>query len=42
MNLSGEPIVNTPNEALRLFFDSGLDALFMEDVLVQKGIGTVE
>ena len=29
LNLKGEPIVNTPQEALSLFFRSGLDALFL-------------
>ena len=29
LNLKGEPIVNTPQEALSLFLRSGLDALFL-------------
>ncbi len=36
MNLKGEPIVNTPSEAIRLFFDSGLDAIFLGRLLIQK------
>jgi len=36
MNIKGEPIVNTPREALKLFFDSGMDALFLEDILLLK------
>lgn len=35
-NLKGEPMVNTPRDALRTFFSSGLDALVMNDVLVRK------
>ena len=36
-NLKGEPMVNTPRDALRTFFSSGLDALIMNNVLVRKG-----
>jgi carbamoyltransferase len=36
-NLKGEPIVDTPRDALRTFFSSGLDALIMNNVLVRKG-----
>ena len=35
-NLKGEPMVNSPRDALRTFFSSGLDALIMNNVLVQK------
>lgn len=35
-NLKGEPMVNTPRDALRTFFGSGLDLLIMDDVLVRK------
>lgn len=35
-NLKGEPMVNTPRDALRTFFSSGLDALLMGNVLVRK------
>jgi carbamoyltransferase len=35
-NLKGEPIVNTPREAFRTFGQSGMDALVLGDVLVEK------
>jgi len=35
-NLKGEPMVNTPRDALRTFFSSSLDALIMNNVLVRK------
>lgn len=35
-NNSGEPIVRTPTDAIRMFMSSGLDALVMEDFLVSK------
>lgn len=35
-NLRGEPIVNTPTDAIRTFFSSGLDALLMGSFLVEK------
>lgn len=35
-NLKGEPIVNTPRDALRTFFSSGLDVLIMNNILVRK------
>jgi len=35
-NRKNEPIVNTPEEALECFYDTGLDALFMEDFIVEK------
>ena len=35
-NLRGEPIVNTPKQALRTFTRSGLDLLVMHNFLVQK------
>ena len=35
-NLKGEPMVNTPRDALRTFFSSGMDALVMNNVLVRK------
>jgi len=38
-NLKGEPMVNTPRDALRTFFSSGLDALVMNNVLVRKRRG---
>ena len=35
-NLSGEPIVETPADAIRSFFSSGLDYLLLEDILLEK------
>ncbi len=35
-NVAGEPIVNTPADAIRCFFGSGLDALIMGPFLVEK------
>ena len=35
-NLRGEPIVNTPTEAIRTFFSSGMDALVIGSYLVEK------
>ena len=36
MNIRGEPIVNTPYEAIRCFFGSGMDYLIMGDFLIGK------
>ncbi len=38
-NVQGEPIVNTPEDAVRTFFGSGLDALVIEKCLVTKSGG---
>ena len=35
-NLRGEPIVCTPTDAIRTFYSSGLDALVLGDLLVEK------
>ncbi|MGM0594494.1 MAG: carbamoyltransferase family protein [Pseudomonadota bacterium] len=35
-NVAGEPIVNTPADAIRCFFGSGLDALVMGEYLLEK------
>lgn len=35
-NIKGEPIVCTPQDAIRCFFSTGLDALFIEDFLIEK------
>lgn len=35
-NLKGEPIVCTPRDALRTFFDSGLDVLIMDKFVIEK------
>jgi carbamoyltransferase len=36
-NLRGEPIVNTPEQALDTFGNSGMDTLVMENYVVRKG-----
>jgi len=38
-NDSGEPVVNTPTEAIRDFFSMGLDTLVVEDVVLEKTAG---
>jgi carbamoyltransferase len=38
-NLKGEPIVNTPGEALSTFARSGLDMLVLGDCLIEKASG---
>ncbi|MCX5884677.1 MAG: carbamoyl transferase [Proteobacteria bacterium] len=35
-NLHGEPIVNTPQDALHVFMKSGLEYLILEDILIYK------
>lgn len=35
-NVMGEPIINKPGEAIKCFFDSGIDALFLENYVVFK------
>ena len=35
-NTMGEPIINTPSEAIRCFYDGGLDALFLGDYVLRK------
>ena len=35
-NINGEPIVLTPDDALNTFFNSGLEILLLNNVLVQK------
>ncbi|MBI2058978.1 MAG: carbamoyltransferase [Nitrospirae bacterium] len=35
-NLQGEPIVGTPKDAIRTFYSSGLDALFLGNTLLVK------
>jgi carbamoyltransferase len=35
-NTNGMPLVETPGDAIGCFFDSGLDALILEDLLVEK------
>lgn len=36
MNIMGEPIVCTPSEAIRCFYDTGLDALIMDRFVLVK------
>jgi len=36
-NVKGEPIVNSPSDAIRCFFGTGLDYLILGDFLVGKG-----
>jgi carbamoyltransferase len=35
-NVKGQPIVNTPAEALETFMSTGIGALFLVDILIQK------
>lgn len=35
-NVMGDPIINTPSEAMQGFYSSGLDAIFLGDYLVEK------
>jgi carbamoyltransferase len=35
-NVMGEPIINTPEEAIRGFFGSGIDILIIGDFIVFK------
>lgn len=35
-NVMGEPIINNPKEAIRCFFDSGIDALFIGNFYLSK------
>ncbi len=35
-NIKGEPIISNPREAIRCFFDTGLDAMIMADYLLEK------
>ncbi|MCP4198480.1 MAG: carbamoyltransferase [Proteobacteria bacterium] len=41
-NIRGEPIVNTVQDALKCFFTTDLDALFVEDHLVMKDASKAE
>ena len=36
MNIMGEPIINHPREAIRCFFDNGLDVLIMNNFVLEK------
>ena len=35
-NLNGEPIVETPDDAIRTFYNCGLDYLVIEDFIISK------
>ena len=35
-NVNGEPIVNSPDDALNTFFNSGLDFLILNNILISK------
>ncbi|MBV9473880.1 MAG: hypothetical protein JO206_13000, partial [Solirubrobacterales bacterium] len=35
-NVRGQPIVNTPAEAIETFLGTGIEALFLENTLVRK------
>jgi carbamoyltransferase len=35
-NVQGEPVVNSPADAIRCFFSTGLDKLFLENFLIEK------
>ena len=36
-NIKGEPMICSPREAIRGFFDSGIDMLAMGNVIIEKG-----
>ena len=36
LNVRGEPIVNKPEEAVKLFFSTGIDILVMENYIIEK------
>ena len=35
-NIKGQPIVNTPREALETFLGTGIECLFLENILVER------
>ena len=35
-NVKGQPIVNTPGEAIETFLNTGIDCLFLENCLVRR------
>jgi carbamoyltransferase len=35
-NVKGQPIVNTPRQAIETFLGTGIDALYLGDVLVTR------
>src|SRR5437588_12002002 len=38
-NVKGQPIVNTPQEALATFLNTGIEFLFLENTLVRRRCG---
>jgi len=38
-NVKGQPIVNTPREALETFLGTGIEYLFLENALVSRRVG---
>jgi carbamoyltransferase len=36
MNIMGEPVINHPREAIRCFFDNGIDLLVLNDFILEK------
>lgn len=38
-NVKGQPIVNTPEEAIQTFLSTGIEFLFLENILVQRRVG---
>lgn len=36
-NIKGEPIICSPSDAIKCFFDTGMDVLVLDDFLVSKG-----
>ena len=41
-NLKGQPIVNTPREALETYLRSGMDCLFLENVFIRRKTNTAQ
>ena len=40
LNIRGEPIINSPGEAIRCFYDTGIDAMVIGSFILEKsGIG---
>jgi carbamoyltransferase len=38
LNIMGEPIINHPREAIRCFFDNGMDILVMDNFVLEKEV----
>ncbi len=41
-NVKGQPMVNTPAEAIETFLGTGIDALFLENTLVRRREGLAQ